>query len=232
LTPLEPQARFPSPEHHPAKFTTIGFLKTTSSSFLVILENFPTIERISTMAAKLWIPSDIVTLIAWIEFCHLNGRDFTATIIQQLRESRQRQNAQGYPFTLIQVKNKLIDLAREDADPTRKSKGYARFDEIISKGSACFPRLTREHQSQVDAALEHFQESHARSAPGRAEQFDQESSERNVPEAQIPEESELVGGRALAALSTPGNFSNMVSLSQISFPSIEKVLSRDVDNVK
>jgi hypothetical protein len=154
------------------------------------------------MAANIWITSDLVLLIAWLEFCRQNGIDFETTIIKLLRESRKRQTGRGYPFTWKQVKDKLIDLARKDKDPKRSVKDYARLDEILLKGSACFPHLARELQPQINVAVERFHESHAHSEPQKTSRTNQEPSERNEREA----------------LETPKLFPNLVSISHGEYP--------------
>ena len=165
------------------------------------------------MAANIWIPSDLVLLIAWLEFCLQNGIDFETTIIKLLRESRKRQTGRQYPFTWKQVKDKLIDLARKDKDSKRSVKDYPRLDEILLKGSACFPQHARELQLQIDVAVEQFQESHARSETRKASRTNQKPWERDEREA----------------LETPRWFPNLVSISRCEYLRIgrdTKLLSR------
>jgi hypothetical protein len=165
------------------------------------------------MAGKIWIPSDLVLLIAWLEFCLQNGFNFETTIIERLRESRKRQTGQEYPFAWKQVTDKLVDLARRDKDPKGYTKDYARIDEILLKGSNCFPHRARELQSQIDVAVEQFQQSYARSEPQNANGTSQKPSERNEREARLPEDSESAEGHAREALPAPRLFPNLVSIS-------------------
>jgi hypothetical protein len=66
------------------------------------------------MANKLWMKFDLVALIAWLDFSLWKGINFEKTVIEQLKESRRRHTGHAFEFTLLQVRNKLIDLGRKD----------------------------------------------------------------------------------------------------------------------
>ncbi|KAE9373612.1 hypothetical protein N431DRAFT_407256 [Stipitochalara longipes BDJ] len=165
------------------------------------------------MYAKVWDVLDVVTLVACSEFCLQFDWDFEAFVTEQLRESRRRRTGQEYPFTFKQVKGKLTDLARSDLDPTRQTKEYPRYDEIIAKGSACFPRLARELRPQIDLELERFRELYPLPQPQGAQLPDTEGITSNVRDVLLEENSELPDRRLMEVSSTPRKLSNTVSFS-------------------
>jgi len=119
------------------------------------------------MAGKIWTPIDMITLVAWLDFCLSNKVDFVKTVIQQLKESRKQHTGLEYEFDFLQAKNKLTDLARNDPK-FRGSKQYPRLEEIYSKGSVCFPRFKKKFGQEIEATIEKYQASHAHSQPQTA----------------------------------------------------------------
>jgi hypothetical protein len=118
------------------------------------------------MARKIFTPFDVITLIAWLDFCLHRKLDFEKTIIQQLKESRKQHTEREYPFKIKQVTDKLFDLSRKD--PESDGKTYPRLDEILSKGSVCFPGLAKKLEQEVEEAIKQLEASYAYSQPKTA----------------------------------------------------------------
>jgi hypothetical protein len=118
------------------------------------------------MARADWKPFDVITLIAWLDFCLRRKVDFEKTIIQRLKKSRRQHTGREYPFTIRQVSDKLTDLSRKD--PESHGKTYPRFNEILSRGSVCFPGLAKKLEQEVEGAIKQFEASYASSQPQTA----------------------------------------------------------------
>jgi hypothetical protein len=118
------------------------------------------------MARVKWTPFDVITLIAWLDFCLARKADFEKTIIQRLKESRKQHTGREFTFTVKQVSDKLIDLSRKDLESG--GKAYPRLPEILSKGSVCFPRLAKELEQEVARAIKQLEAPHAFSQPQTA----------------------------------------------------------------
>jgi hypothetical protein len=110
------------------------------------------------MARKIFTPFDVITLIAWLDFCLRRKVDFEKTIIQRLKESRKQHTGREFTFTIKQVTDKLIDLSRKDRESDGKK--YPRLPEILSKGSVCFPGLAKELEQEVEGAIKQLEASY------------------------------------------------------------------------
>jgi hypothetical protein len=118
------------------------------------------------MTGKPWTSFDVSILLAWLDFCLQNGKDFESTILQRFREATEQHPGHAVGFTIQQVKNKLISLGRgrKDAD-SALNMHCPGLREIISKGSVCIPGLTRELRFEIAEAIERFRISFASSQP-------------------------------------------------------------------
>lgn len=134
---------------------------------------------------QIWIQSDVVTLIAWLEFCIQNDRGFEKTIVDVLRNSRKERSGQDYSFTLRQVMDKLIQLSRKETG--KHAKDYRRPTQILLRGSACFPRLVGELRSQINMAVERFRKSDALSQLQRVRPQDEVPRAATAPDARLDE---------------------------------------------
>jgi hypothetical protein len=105
---------------------------------------------------KVWLPIDLGTLIAWLDFCIQTQTDFDSTISERLKESREHHGETEYGFTLKPVHDKIIDLARRNTVP-KDAPRYPGKAEIYLRGSVCFPGLSAELKRRADKSLAHYQ---------------------------------------------------------------------------
>jgi hypothetical protein len=170
------------------------------------------------MANKLWMKFDLVALIAWLDFSLWKGINFEKTVIEQLKESRRRHTGHAFEFTLLQVRNKLIDLGRKDTK-LRDDMPYPRLQEIFSRGSVCFPGLASELRQLVDEAIRLLQTSSTPLQLEMATQLDQTLGEQNLPKAGLSEDNAFCDGMALEVQAKVGTHPKvMSSLSKMADP--------------
>jgi hypothetical protein len=131
---------------------------------------------------KLWNPSDVVTLIAWLDFCVENGVDFYDTICERLSETRKEDASREFNFTGRQVYDKLNDLARRNHQPNPNSH-YPSPTEIKERGSVCFPGLQDPIRKDVQALKQIYRIQYA--GPLQHEQSTGDRQVQGVTSAQI-----------------------------------------------
>src|SRR6187402_1668802 len=107
--------------------------------------------------SPLWEPTDEVTLVAWLDFCVRNHVIFQDTIIDRLKENRERQTGKKVVFGFRQVKHKLINLSTKYS----VEKVNSRWAQILQQGSVYFPRLPTAIRHNVDTAVINFQTEYA-----------------------------------------------------------------------
>ncbi len=102
--------------------------------------------------AFFWTSSDVITLLAWLDFCIENGVRFDETILDRLRENRKRDTGEEKNFTITQVTNKLVGgLARACPE-------HPRLREIRAKGSVCFTALDNQTRQDIKTQLANFRQ--------------------------------------------------------------------------
>jgi hypothetical protein len=177
-----------------------------------------------------WTELDVVTLIAWLDLSLgslRNEVDFEKTIIDRLKESRRQHTGHEFKFTILQVRNKLIDLARKDPE-LKDGKSYPRLQEILSRGSHCFPGLAAELRQQVDETIEQLRKSYVRSQPKTVRQAAQPLGEQNMPKSGLPIDADCSDRHALEGHTMVRTCLNVVSCS---FRIADRHLAEDHANV-
>jgi len=98
----------------------------------------------------LWTSADVITMLAWLDFCIENGVRFDETILDRLRENRKRDTGEEKNFTITQVTNKLV------GGLARSSPKCPRLHEIRAKGSVCFTALDDLTRHDIEKQLNVF----------------------------------------------------------------------------
>lgn len=105
---------------------------------------------------KLWSPLDVVTLAAWLDFCIKNDIQFERAILLRLEESRQSSSSVPYPFTILQVRNKLIDISRTNSKHHGASE-VPGYEQILATGSSLFfPWLGEDMRKMVREKFQRY----------------------------------------------------------------------------
>ena len=122
---------------------------------------------------KLWLPNDVIALMAWLEFCVQKKLDFRSTIVSHLQTSRNSTGGEQPNYSERQAKNKLQDLACH----TFGSGIYLQLETILLEGKKCFTKIPAEVDADIDAALKTYEERYTHTLDERP--FDKHASPRS-----------------------------------------------------
>jgi hypothetical protein len=105
---------------------------------------------------KIWDIELIVVMIGWLDHCVEFDEDFDATILKTLEDYQTECDEEIYPFTRLQIRNKLTELSRRSTVPKMFAPNYPRLQEIKMKGSRCFPGLKPEILEKANIATRKY----------------------------------------------------------------------------
>jgi hypothetical protein len=105
---------------------------------------------------KIWDIELIVVMIGWLDHCVEFDEDFDATILKTLEDYQTECDEEIYPFTRLQIRNKLTELSRRSTVPKMFAPNYPRMQEIKVKGSRCFPGLKPEILEKANIATRKY----------------------------------------------------------------------------
>jgi hypothetical protein len=104
---------------------------------------------------RIWHIDRIVVVIGWLDHCVEFDEDFDATILKTLEDHQTECDEKIYPFTPVQITNKLIDLSRSSTVP-KYAPDYPRLQDVKMKGSQCFPGLKPDIREKANIATRKY----------------------------------------------------------------------------
>jgi hypothetical protein len=105
---------------------------------------------------KVWHIELIVVMIGWLDHCVEFDEDFDATILKTLEDYQTECDEEIYPFTPLQIRNKLTEISRRSTVPKMFAPNYPRLQEVKMKGSRCFPGLKPEIREKAIIATRKY----------------------------------------------------------------------------
>lgn len=118
-----------------------------------------------------WPPPRLIVLIAWLDYCLQVGISFLATVEDHLRQQREQHPTEHFgaeDATIEQIKQKLSHLARSCVVP-KYQKPFPSRDDVLKKGSVCFPGLDSVIKEGVDATLARYQSENQTQSPSHTQ---------------------------------------------------------------
>jgi len=136
---------------------------------------------------------DVVSLLAWLDFCIENRLEFYETVIEHLRDSREVSTGEGFLFTKVQISNKLTDLARKK-NPATRPLCKAR-DDLMGKGSSTLANLSTTIKQEIRTTLREYR----LSVPGSAylRPYEEVEISRSKNLVQVPDIGSFAGDRRI-----------------------------------
>lgn len=115
------------------------------------------IDTSAIMPPSLWSEDDLISVMAWLDFCKAQGIDFYETIVGHLADTNPTDCGTKTPFTKRQVRTKLTHLIRQ-------AKQSYDHSTAMSVGSGYFKSLSTDIRNKIKIQLQRYT-AKARSTP-------------------------------------------------------------------
>lgn len=96
-----------------------------------------------------WVQAEVVTLLAWIDFCREGETDFDSTVLAKLQTVRDKTCSGEFKISMIRVKDKIWTFLKHPA-----TKGTMNPTEVLVKGTSCLHGISSEIREEANVALE------------------------------------------------------------------------------
>ena len=107
---------------------------------------------------KVWSDDELVSLMAWLDFCRDRGINFDDTIESHLSKAKKGNPPREIPFTKMQIKNKFAGYLRLINKPATHAI-------IQEKGSDYFDNLSEEIRHRIKSEVRRYKATGVRLPP-------------------------------------------------------------------
>ncbi|KUJ10102.1 uncharacterized protein LY89DRAFT_740498 [Mollisia scopiformis] len=98
-------------------------------------------------ARPVWSTDDLVSLLAWLDFSIHQGINFADTIEKHLAISKNISQSDDYPFTKLQIQNKLLGCIRGQS---------VKLATLLKVGSSCILRLDEATRHEINTTVQRY----------------------------------------------------------------------------
>lgn len=107
----------------------------------------------ATPQTEIWKQKDILTIVAWLDFCIKANVVFDDAVLARIDERRSQSSYDGSCLTFAQVKQKLFDFARLNAK--QRKVRMPSIDHIFARGSDLFYPWLEQSVNLVRCEVDH-----------------------------------------------------------------------------